>query len=203
MATATIHESPDETLQRLMTLYVANVVAYLQNGKLGGEPPDERFMRAVEEEAEIPEQGADDFRRTVGAMIGNIDVNSDPKLRSAIYAYRVKFGMREIKTWIIPPKKIDRAGISFSQWLEQHRSAKFQPGQYVPSEEPRPETIPYIFWDRRTSCLREFYMRDMLEYMNDWIAKSAYFIWEDEGHPVGRDMEHWFRALQQFVEAHT
>lgn len=29
---------------------------------------------------------------------------------------------------------------------------------------------------------------------NDKIAKLAYQIWDQEGRPEGRDMEHWLRA---------
>jgi hypothetical protein len=31
----------------------------------------------------------------------------------------------------------------------------------------------------------------------DDIATRAYYIWEHEGRPEGRDQEHWFRALAE------
>ncbi|NTJ67787.1 DUF2934 domain-containing protein [Agrobacterium rhizogenes] len=34
----------------------------------------------------------------------------------------------------------------------------------------------------------------MLESRDEWIKKRAYAIWEEEGHPSGRDVEHWARA---------
>lgn len=34
----------------------------------------------------------------------------------------------------------------------------------------------------------------MLESRDEWIKKRAYAIWEEEGHPPGRDVEHWERA---------
>ena len=46
-------------------------------------------------------------------------------------------------------------------------------------------------------------MKDMIEYMNEWINNAAYYIWEQEGKPEGRDAEHWERALQMFIEAHS
>ncbi len=34
----------------------------------------------------------------------------------------------------------------------------------------------------------------MLESRDEWIKKRAYAIWEEEGYPTGRDVEHWARA---------
>lgn len=34
------------------------------------------------------------------------------------------------------------------------------------------------------------------------IAVRAYHLWEEEGHPVGRDQEHWHRAERQLLELH-
>jgi Protein of unknown function (DUF2934) len=31
----------------------------------------------------------------------------------------------------------------------------------------------------------------------DEIAECAYFIWESEGHPIGREAEHWHEAEMQ------
>jgi hypothetical protein len=37
----------------------------------------------------------------------------------------------------------------------------------------------------------------MATLKHDDIATRAYYIWEQEGRPEGRDQEHWFRALQE------
>ncbi|MBF0251986.1 MAG: DUF2934 domain-containing protein, partial [Alphaproteobacteria bacterium] len=37
----------------------------------------------------------------------------------------------------------------------------------------------------------------MSKTTRDRIMKKAYEIWEPEGRPTGRDMEHWFRAEQE------
>lgn len=35
----------------------------------------------------------------------------------------------------------------------------------------------------------------------DEIAECAYFIWESEGHPIGREAEHWREAeLQLYLD---
>ncbi|MFK0164360.1 DUF2934 domain-containing protein [Rhizobium sp. NPDC090279] len=39
----------------------------------------------------------------------------------------------------------------------------------------------------------------MLEPRDEWIKKRAYAIWEEEGHPSGRDAEHWARASGERV----
>ena len=53
--------------------------------------PDERLMRAIEEKAGIPEQGCDDFRRSLAAFIGTLATrgkqfrwDSNPQLKSAL-----------------------------------------------------------------------------------------------------------------------
>lgn len=33
---------------------------------------------------------------------------------------------------------------------------------------------------------------------NEWISKRAYAIWEEEGHPHGRDSDHWLQASSEF-----
>ncbi|MBN8950829.1 MULTISPECIES: DUF2934 domain-containing protein [unclassified Rhizobium] len=40
----------------------------------------------------------------------------------------------------------------------------------------------------------------MLEPRDEWIKKRAYAIWEEEGHPSGRDVEHWARASSERIE---
>lgn len=32
----------------------------------------------------------------------------------------------------------------------------------------------------------------------EWISKRAYTLWEAEGHPSGRDAEHWGQATKEF-----
>lgn len=34
---------------------------------------------------------------------------------------------------------------------------------------------------------------------HDWISKRAYTLWESEGHPHGRDAEHWEQAKHEFA----
>jgi len=41
--------------------------------------------------------------------------------------------------------------------------------------------------------------RQMLESRDEWIKKRAYAIWEEEGHPSGRDVEHWARASSERI----
>lgn len=33
---------------------------------------------------------------------------------------------------------------------------------------------------------------------NEWISKRAYTLWESEGHPHGRDADHWQQAHHEF-----
>lgn len=33
---------------------------------------------------------------------------------------------------------------------------------------------------------------------NDWIARRAYSLWEEEGRPHGRDADHWHAALRDW-----
>jgi hypothetical protein len=33
---------------------------------------------------------------------------------------------------------------------------------------------------------------------NEWISKRAYTLWEKEGHPHGRDADHWQQAKHEF-----
>ncbi|WP_313612623.1 DUF2934 domain-containing protein [Rhizobium sp.] len=33
---------------------------------------------------------------------------------------------------------------------------------------------------------------------NEWISKRAYTLWEKEGHPHGRDADHWAQAKHEF-----
>lgn len=33
---------------------------------------------------------------------------------------------------------------------------------------------------------------------DDWIARRAYALWEEEGRPDGRDSDHWHAALREY-----
>jgi hypothetical protein len=46
-------------------------------------------------------------------------------------------------------------------------------------------------------------MKELLSYIDEWVSKAAYYLWESEGRPSGRDRENWERAFQSFVEAHS
>lgn len=39
--------------------------------------------------------------------------------------------------------------------------------------------------------------------LEDEIAECAYFIWESEGHPIGREAEHWHQAQMQVCLSHV
>ena len=39
----------------------------------------------------------------------------------------------------------------------------------------------------------------MLEPRDEGIKKRAYAIWEEEGHPTGRDAEHWAQASSERI----
>lgn len=70
--------SDEKAIERMCAKYVDNVIAYVNNEKMihpitGNKmEPDERLMRAIEEKAAIPEQGCDDFRRSMAAFIGTL-----------------------------------------------------------------------------------------------------------------------------------
>lgn len=72
--------------KRLVMLYLDNVKMYLEHSWMS-EPksvelyptyPDEELMRAIEEEAGVPEQGADDFRRSIMAHLGSLCLSRKP-----------------------------------------------------------------------------------------------------------------------------
>lgn len=66
----------EKAMERLCNKYVDNVIAYVNNERMihpiTNQPmePDERLMRSIEEKADIPEQGCDDFRRSLAAFMG-------------------------------------------------------------------------------------------------------------------------------------
>lgn len=33
----------------------------------------------------------------------------------------------------------------------------------------------------------------------EWISKRAYTLWESEGHPHGRDSDHWEQAKHEYA----
>ena len=37
----------------------------------------------------------------------------------------------------------------------------------------------------------------MAETRDEWIMKRAYSLWEEEGHPTGRDSHHWEQAKKE------
>ena len=37
----------------------------------------------------------------------------------------------------------------------------------------------------------------MTETREDWIKRRAYSLWEEEGHPTGRDSIHWEQARKE------
>jgi hypothetical protein len=41
----------------------------------------------------------------------------------------------------------------------------------------------------------------MAESEDDWIKRRAYELWESEGHPTGKDSEHWERARHEYASA--
>ena len=91
--------SDEKAIERMCAKYVDNVISYVNAEKMihpitGSKmDPDERLMRAVEEKAGIPEQGCDDFRRSIAAFIGTLATrnkqfrwDSNPELKRALEA---------------------------------------------------------------------------------------------------------------------
>lgn len=89
----------DEAIHRMFTNYLDNVFAYISNRKIKNEytqemeEPNERLMRAIEEKIDIPDQGVDDYRRSIAAYVGNLTRNqgkeavkwdSNPELARAL-----------------------------------------------------------------------------------------------------------------------
>lgn len=37
----------------------------------------------------------------------------------------------------------------------------------------------------------------MADHEDDWVRKRAYSLWEEEGYPAGKDLEHWERAKRE------
>lgn len=89
----------EKAIERLCSKYVDNVISYVNDEKMihpiTNEPmdPDERLMRSIEEKNGIPEQGCDDFRRSLAAFIGTLAArkkefkwDSNPELKRALEA---------------------------------------------------------------------------------------------------------------------
>lgn len=89
----------EKAIERLCLKYIDNVIAYVNDEKMihpiTGEKmnPDERLMRSIEEKNGIPEQGCDDFRRSLAAFIGTLAArkkefrwDSNPELKRALEA---------------------------------------------------------------------------------------------------------------------
>lgn len=89
----------ENAIERLCNKYMDNVISYVNSEKMihpiTRQPmdPDERLMRSVEEKIGIPEQGCDDFRRSLAAFVGTLAQrnkkfrwDSNPELKKALEA---------------------------------------------------------------------------------------------------------------------
>jgi serine protein kinase len=87
----------ENAIERLCSNYIDNVMAYINGTKIKNpfteqdQEPDERLMRSIEEKIDIPEVGADDFRRMLAGFIGHLAHNekkfkwdSNPQLKKAL-----------------------------------------------------------------------------------------------------------------------
>lgn len=87
----------EETIKRLCSNYIDNVVAFINKSKVVNpytqkeQEPDERLMRSIEEKIDIPEVGVDDFRREIAAFMGTLQHqgkqftwDSNPQLKKAL-----------------------------------------------------------------------------------------------------------------------
>ncbi len=39
----------------------------------------------------------------------------------------------------------------------------------------------------------------MTKFDQQWIQMRAYELWESEGRPAGKDLDHWYRATEEFL----
>lgn len=89
----------EHAIERLCSNYIDNVMAYINGTKIRNpfteqdQEPDERLMRSIEEKIDIPEVGADDFRRMLAGFIGHLahggkqfKWDSNPQLKKALEA---------------------------------------------------------------------------------------------------------------------
>jgi predicted Ser/Thr protein kinase len=67
-----------EQYEKLFKKYTQEVDCYLSKTRRRRSPPDERLMRLVETQLDIPEQGCDDFRRSIMAFIGHLYMKGKP-----------------------------------------------------------------------------------------------------------------------------
>ncbi len=87
----------ENAIERLCSNYIDNIMAYIDGTKIKNpfteqdQEPDERLMRSIEEKIEIPEIGADDFRRSLAGFIGHLahsgkefKWDSNPQLKKAL-----------------------------------------------------------------------------------------------------------------------
>lgn len=91
--------SDAKAMERLCNKYIDNVIAYVNDEKMihpitGNRiDPDEELMRSIESKNGIPEQGCDDFRRSIATFIGTqtmrggkFEWDSNAELKRAIEA---------------------------------------------------------------------------------------------------------------------
>jgi serine protein kinase len=89
----------EKAIERLCSKYIDNVISYVNDEKMihpitkEKMDPDERLMRSIEEKNGIPEQGCDDFRRSLAAFIGTLSTrgkqfhwHSNAELKRALEA---------------------------------------------------------------------------------------------------------------------
>ena len=89
----------EDSIIRLCSNYIDNVMAYINKSKVKNpytgqdQESDERLMRSIEEKIDVPEQAADDFRRSLAAFIGDLahkgkefQWDSNPQLKKALEA---------------------------------------------------------------------------------------------------------------------
>lgn len=89
--------SDENLIVRVCAKYIDNVMAYNNHEKVvnpitkADQEPDERLMRSIEEKINIPEQGSQDFRRSIAAFIGTLSNrgetfrwDSNPQLQRAL-----------------------------------------------------------------------------------------------------------------------
>jgi serine protein kinase len=87
----------EKAIERVSNKYVDNLIAYVNEEKIEHPithemvEPDERLMRSIEEQCGIPEQGCDDFRRSIAGFIGTLSRrgkefrwDSNPELKRAL-----------------------------------------------------------------------------------------------------------------------
>ena len=89
----------EKSIVRLCANYIDNLMAYINKTKITDpytgqdREPDERLMRSIEEKIDIPEVGADEFRRAIAMFIGSLAQegkefrwDSNPRLKKALEA---------------------------------------------------------------------------------------------------------------------